>query len=97
MSSQTSLLLPWQLGSEKRITWTKRRQTRVLRLCFELPPPAAPPSHLPSIPTFPGLVFSLPWVFDARLWNGGSDQKPHRLPAYCLPPPAILGIPHPPY
>lgn len=38
-------------------------------LSTDPPPPAAPPI-CPPLPTFPGLVFSLPWVFNAELWNG---------------------------
>lgn len=96
MSSQTSLLLPWQPGSEKRITWTKRREeSSGSVLSSRLLPPL--PHTCPPPLTFPGLVFSLPWVFNAGLWNGGGDKKSNRLPAYCLPPPAIPGIPHPPY
>lgn len=69
MSSQTSLLLPWQPGSEKRIIWRGRRgNPQALspgpRLLL-LPLPTAFP------PTFPGLVFSLPWIFNAGLWHGG--------------------------
>lgn len=69
-SSQTSLRLPWQPGSEKRII-CKKAQRGPQGPSPEPPPPALPPicPPTPEPPTFPGLVFSLPWVFSAGLWN----------------------------
>lgn len=44
-----------------------------------------PASICPQSPTFPGLVFSLPWVFSAGLWNREGVQNPpgSPLPLHC--------------
>lgn len=87
MSPQTSLLLPWQPGSEKRVTWEKH--SKCPQACHQALPPAS--LHLPHVPTFPGLVFSLPWVFSAGLWNREGVRNCMGLP---FPHIALLRLPY---
>lgn len=66
-SCQTSLLLPWQPGSEKRIIWRRHRgnpQALSLGPCFRLPPHPTCPPYLsrPGVPLALGLqCWALAW------------------------------------
>lgn len=94
MSSQTSLLLPWQVGSEKRIIWRRHSrspQTLSSGSCLLLAPPTAPDPYLsrPGVQLALGLQgWALEWRAVIRSLMGLSSS--------CLPPPAIPGTQHPP-
>lgn len=68
----------------------------VLKLCPQAATSCYPPHILASRPpTFPGLVFSLPWVFNAGLWNGGGGNKSYEI--VSLLPPTTPSISYPSY
>lgn len=82
MSSQTSLLLPWQPGSEKRVIWRRHRENPLALSpdpCLLLPPTAFPP------------YLSRPVVqlaLDLQCWALAGRKVIKRLtvwPPYCLP------------
>lgn len=60
VSSQTSLLLPWQPGSEKRTTWRRHRR-RGPQAMLKIPPPVAS-SHTLARPPHPRTTPNLPFL-----------------------------------
>lgn len=94
VSPQTSLLLPWQPGSEKRIIWRRHRggpQALSPGPHLLLPHPPGPPAPYLSRP---GVRLALGLQCWALEWRAVMCLT--RLPPHCLPPPAIPGTPHPP-